>query len=184
MTLFLVVTGLPGSGKSSLAHKLAPLLNLPVIDKDDILERLYDTRGTGDAVWRRALSRESDTLFREQAEQSTNGAILVSFWHLPGMPRDSGTPTDWLESLKGTIVNLACECPPALAAQRYQQRRRHPGHLDALKPPEEIKATIESVAACKPLEFNTVIQVDTWQEVNLATLVDHITRHLTALAPQ
>ena len=45
--------------------------------------------------WRRKPSRESDLPFREAAE-SPKGAILVSFWRLPGMPLDSGTPADWL----------------------------------------------------------------------------------------
>lgn len=64
---YVVISGLPGSGKSTLARGLARLLNLPVIDKDDSLERLFETRGIGDAAWRRALSRESDQLFQKQA---------------------------------------------------------------------------------------------------------------------
>jgi len=50
-----------------VARQLAPLLRLPLIDKDDILERLYETRGTGDAAWRRALSRESDAILQRDA---------------------------------------------------------------------------------------------------------------------
>src|SRR5262245_21187082 len=92
---FVVISGLPGSGKSTLAHRLAPALGLPVIDKDDILERLFESKGTGDHVWRRALSRESDRILHSDAEAS-NGAVVVSFWHQPGMSADSGTPTRWL----------------------------------------------------------------------------------------
>ena len=88
-------------------------------------------KGVGDAAWRRALSRESDVLFRDEAQRS-NGAFLVSFWHLPGMPMDSGTPTDWLPALSSRIVNLHCQCPTTIAAARYWHRRRHPGHLDDL----------------------------------------------------
>lgn len=60
---FVVVSGLPGSGKSTVARLVSPALNLPVIDKDDILERLFDSKGVGDASWRRALSRQSDVIF-------------------------------------------------------------------------------------------------------------------------
>ena len=59
---FVVVSGLPGSGKSTLARRLAAPLELAVIDKDDILEQLFESKGTGDAAWRRALSRESDAI--------------------------------------------------------------------------------------------------------------------------
>jgi shikimate kinase len=48
-----VVSGLPGSGKSTIARRLGPLINLPVIDADDILERLVESKGVGDASWRR-----------------------------------------------------------------------------------------------------------------------------------
>jgi len=57
------VSGLPGSGKTTLAGRLAPALHLPLIDKDDILNDLFDLRGTGDIAWRRALSRDSDEIF-------------------------------------------------------------------------------------------------------------------------
>jgi len=75
-------------------------LNLPVIDKDDILESLFESKGTGDFAWRRALSRESDAIFQDLAKAS-EGALLVSFWRAPGMPQDSGTPTGWLPGLSG-----------------------------------------------------------------------------------
>jgi adenylate kinase family enzyme len=76
---FLVVSGLPGSGKSTLAQKLATTLGLPVIDKDQILDRLFESKGVGDATWRRSLSRESDAILEREAT-SSDGAILVSFW--------------------------------------------------------------------------------------------------------
>ena len=86
---FVVVSGLPGSGKSTVARLVSPALNLPVIDKDDILERLFDSKGVGDASWRRALSRESDVIFEEEAKAS-DGALLVSFWRLEGMASKRG----------------------------------------------------------------------------------------------
>ena len=39
----MVVSGLPGSGKSALATGLSARLGLPVIDKDVVLEALYDS---------------------------------------------------------------------------------------------------------------------------------------------
>ncbi len=174
---FVVVSGLPGSGKSFLAGRLAPLLDLPLIDKDDILERLFDIKGVvGDPAWRRALSRESDVLFRAEAERSKGGAILVSFWHLPGMPPDSGTPAHWLPALSaGRMVNLCCECPPNIATARFCQRRRHPGHLDSVRTHDEVLKAIQSVAACGSLDVGTrVVHCDTSLEVDVPLLAKSI----------
>jgi AAA domain len=170
---FIVVSGLPGSGKSWLALKLAHLLGLAVIDKDDILERLFDSKGTGDLAWRRTLSRQSDLIFRQDAEAS-NGAILVSFWRLPGMPADSGTPTDWLMGLSNRIVNLHCVCPVEVAAARFSRRRRHPGHLDSARSCEQILTSIRELAQLKPMEIGERVSVDTSAEIELQSVVSRI----------
>jgi shikimate kinase len=43
---FVVISGLPGSGKTTLGRRLAPALTLPFIDKDDILDRLFESKGS------------------------------------------------------------------------------------------------------------------------------------------
>jgi predicted kinase len=172
---FVVVSGLPGSGKSTLARLLAPLLNLPVIDKDDILERLFESKGVGDSAWRRALSRESDLLFQQEALAS-GGALLVSFWRLPGMPPDSGTPTDWLSELSNPLVQLHCYCPPDVAATRFRHRRRHAGHLDDTASEAGIQARIQAIADLGPLEIGHRIDVDTSSEPRLDVLVRDIVK--------
>ena len=160
--IFVVVSGLPGSGKSTLARRLAPLLNLPVIDKDDILERLFEAKGVGDAKWRRALSRESDKLFQAEA-LNVEGAILVSFWRLPGMAFDSGTPTEWLRELSHRVFNVHCICAPEIAAERLFRRKQHPGHLDSAASNEDVLASILAISHLDPLEIGHRIEVDTSQ---------------------
>src|SRR5512134_3128001 len=102
---FVVVSGLPGSGKTTLGRQLAGELGLPLLDKDDILDRLFEANGTGDSAWRRRLSRESDVILEREAAAS-NGAVLTSLWRVPGMAADSGTPTHWLRDLSNLVVNV------------------------------------------------------------------------------
>ena len=157
---FVVISGLPGSGKTTLGRRLATALGIVLIDKDEILDGLFETKGIGDLEWRRALSRESDAILEARARDS-GGAVLVSHWRIPGMPAESGTPTDWLTSLPGNLVHVRCACPAQIAADRFARRLRHPGHLDSMRAIEEIVARIYALAALMPLAIEPVIDVDT-----------------------
>jgi hypothetical protein len=172
---FVVMSGLPGSGKSTLAGRLAAPLQLAVIDKDDILESLFESKGTGDAAWRRALSRESDAILQDLAMASA-GALLVSFWRLPGMPPDSGTPTDWLPKLSGRVINLHCSCAPGVAAARFMRRTRHPGHLDAGVSETEVLESIRAIARFGTPDIVPRIEVDTSAEPELDRVFREILR--------
>lgn len=170
---FVVVSGLPGSGKSTIAQQLAVALGLPLLDKDEILERLFESKGIGDKNWRRMLSRESDRILQHEASASL-GAVLVSHWHLPGMPMDSGTPTHWFEDLSARIVNLHCRCDAELATKRFVQRKRHPGHLDSEKTFSEISAGIERVSGFGRLTLKLNVEVDTSQPVVLDSVLREV----------
>lgn len=168
--LFGVISGLPGSGKTTLGRALAPALNLPFIDKDDILNRLFESKGVGNAAWRRTLSRESDVILRQEA-MSSNGAILASLWRLPGMPSDSGTPTDWLDAASQHVIHLHCACELDVAASRFLHRRRHPGHLDGESSDAEVLVSLRKLTQLPPLHIGQRIDVDTSNEPNLADVV-------------
>jgi glucokinase len=176
---FVVISGLPGSGKTTLGRRLAHALNLPLIDKDDILDRLFESKGVGNAAWRRTLSRESDMIFQDEAARS-DGAVLASFWHVPGMPPDSGTPADWLDAPSHHVVNVHCVCEVEVAASRFLQRRRHPGHLDE-ESSAEVLVSLRQLAQLAPLEIGQRIDVDTSREPSLTDLVGAIRRALDAL---
>ncbi|MEF9883472.1 AAA family ATPase [Streptomyces sp. P9-A4] len=136
---FVVVSGLPASGKSTIAHGLATRLGLPVLDKDVILESLYDSLGVGDHSWRHRLSRAAnDVLYALAADAGR--AVLVNWWH-----RD--TAPDRLRALGGTLVEVFCACDPALVTERFRTRERHPGHLDHELGPQQLRDRVAAWAA-------------------------------------
>ncbi|MEA2601542.1 MAG: hypothetical protein QOF89_2534 [Acidobacteriota bacterium] len=165
MHRFIVMSGLPGSGKTTVGRRLAQALGLPMLDKDEILEALFDSLGIGDAEWRNRLSRTADEVLRRLADQ-TSGAVLTSFWRHPRVTGESGTPTDWLSSLSGKIVEVHCVCPPAVAAERFSARRRHDGHLDRDKRYDELLASFVELAARGPLGLGPLVSIDTGQPID------------------
>ena len=179
----LIISGLPASGKSTLARRLAPVLGLPVIDKDDLLEALFAARGVGDAAWRAALSREADERFRHAAERG-GGACLVSWWRHPRGPADTGTPTRWLGALAAPPLEVHCVCPAAVAAARFVARRRHPGHLDGTKTAEEVAERFAALAELGPLGYGPVLPVATDGVVDLAPVVTWVRAQLEVPPPE
>jgi gluconate kinase len=171
---FVIVSDLPASGKSTAATAVAVALGLPLLDKDDILEPLFEGLGIGDSDWRMRLSRAADLVLHKMALRS-NGAVIVSWWRHPRSELDSGTSTDWLRSLPGELIELHCRCSPQLAVDRFFGRIRHTGHLDDLKSHVEELDKFERYAAHGPLRLGSLVEVDTGQPLELNALTRRIT---------
>ncbi len=173
-----VVSGLAASGKTTVGRALSEGLSLPVIDKDDILEALFDSMGCEDREQRHRLSRASDeVLFRVAA--SSGSAVLVNWW-------DHDTAPDRLRAIADFAIEVFCECPIEVAAARFASRQRHPGHLDRLRTPEEhaegIRRLRESYRG--PLRLNdSLVTVDTGRPVDVDVLLADV-RAALALALQ
>ena len=172
-TFCIVVTGLPGSGKTTIGRKVAHELKIPLLDKDDYLETLYEERGVGDTAWRQALSRESDQLF-QQASVAERAAALVSHWRPPNLATQSGTPVDWIPNSFKRVIELYCHCPAEEATKRFIIRKRHPGHLDHLKSPDLVLDWMRGYAEHLPLEIETLVTVNTAETVSLKEVLERL----------
>jgi AAA domain len=170
---FIIFSGLPASGKSSIARELAPRLRLPVLDKDDFLEALFDQRASAGVGTRSTLSREADQRL-VAAANAVAGACLVSWWRRPQVDPTSGTPTEWLAELSPPLIELYCRCRVDTAVERFLSRRRHPGHLDVTRSAKSLRVQFASFAAMGPLGCGTLIEVDTEQPIHLDTLMSDL----------
>lgn len=160
----IVISGLPGSGKTSLARQLAPELGWPLLSKDDVKEALFDVLGTGDLEYASRLSRAAHVAMYTLARTMPT-AILEAFFQ-PGMAEKD------LEGLGRDFIQVHCVCPVEVALDRYRRRvadpDRHWGHLPEHQPsdPHWATSTPQPLALDGPL-----IQIDTTEPVDLPTLV-------------
>lgn len=175
MLRHIIVTGIPASGKSTVGHAVATALELPMLDKDEILEAMFDSQGVGNAEWRSRLSRAADETLQERALRS-GSAVITSWWRHPSSQFDSGTPVEWLSSLPGVMVELHCVCSPRIATERFLSRQRHDGHLDSSKTHVEVLASFQQQAALGPLRVGRVVEVNTEGSLRLKTVLAQIDR--------
>ncbi|GAA1260789.1 AAA family ATPase [Kitasatospora nipponensis] len=171
---FVIISGLPASGKSTLARALAERMSLPLIDKDEILEALYESLGIGDHGWRHRLSRASDDVLFALAARAP-GAVLDNWWHHETAPAR-------LRELGGRLVEVFCDCDPAVAAERFQTRTRHPGHLDPQHTPEQVAERVAFLRATFPGPLRLggpLLVVDTNHPVDPDVVTDQLDQLLT-----
>jgi hypothetical protein len=171
---FIVMTGLPASGKTTLGRAVAGELVLPLVDKDEILVSLFETQGVNSPQERSRLSRASDQVL-EHAVRESNGAVIASFWRRDELSKTSGTPTGWLADLPSSlVVEVWCECSPTVAADRFRSRVHHPGHFDSRSEPAELLRGFERLAESGPVTRGPLVRVSTETPVDVLAVCSQI----------
>lgn len=155
---FVVVSGPPASGKSTLAPALADELNLPLLAKDTIKDALMSVLPVPNVEASRQIGRAAVQAMLALAEQCRPGAVIESNFYRT-VARDD------LLALPGRVIEIFCRCDAATAAGRYQERAgtRHAGHFDSIRTTDELwnEEVSEPVAGGWPLlEVNTNAPVD------------------------
>ena len=149
-----MVSGAPGTGKSTIARALGTDLRFPVLSLDPVKEALADVLGLGDEDWsNRVGDAAAEVVFR--LASAFPDAVAEGWWR--GARRDRA-----LDEFAGAI-EVFCYCDPQLAGDRAAARighGRHPIHRDVINPAmaDRVAWLAESV---KPLELAaTLVKAD------------------------
>lgn len=162
--MYVPVTGVPGSGKTTLGRTIAAALALPLLSKDVIKESLYDALG---ALDRAALSQAATEVIWALLPQSPAGAV-VDIWLDPR--RDVGIAQAGLAAAGvSDVVEVMCSCPGDVSVQRYLARPRHGAHLSHADE-ATLQRIRDSADLMAPLGVGPTLTVDTTQPLDSAQI--------------
>lgn len=155
----ILVTGHPGTGKSTLARVLAGRYGLALLRKDAIKEPLLDSLGARNREESRRLSDASFAIMFSLARECLDaGEGLI----LEGNFRPGEHEAAVLALIEGRtevrITQIVCRAADAVRIARLQARAndpsRHSGHRDAALATEKYKSD-ELALPGEPLVFDT-----------------------------
>lgn len=167
---FVIVSGAPGAGKSTLAGPLAAALGFSLIAKDYIKEAIWDAVDPprGDLAWSRRTGGAAMEVLWAVAERSDRFVIEANFRPHSSYERRR------LERLgrDAQFVEVYCDCPPDVAADRYRLRAASPDHHHAHAGRTLAQDTLDEFD--RPLSLGPVIRVDTRVPVDLTTVTEQV----------
>lgn len=163
-----VVSGAPGTGKSTVARYVGRKLSFPLLSLDEIKETLGDCLGGGDEDWSdRIGDAAAEIVFRLTA--TFPSAVAEGWWR--GQRRERA-----LREFEGCI-EIFCHCEPQLAEQRMRARHaegRHPIHRDVINPAIMERATMLAQTV-QPLGLGcALIEIDTTKQVDWGGLLTEL----------
>lgn len=172
-----LVNGLPGSGKTTLARSLAHELRLPLLSTDVVKETLADAIGVippdGRTAreWSQILGiAAAETLWALLAD-APDGAVLENPWLAHTRPVvAAGLHRAGMRE----VHEVWCEVPVDVAQQRFAARaaQRHAVHGDTCDGVDD--RWEHWVRMAEPLGLGPVHRVDTTREVDVRTLASRI----------
>ncbi len=160
----MVVTGVPGAGKTTLGLELAKALGVPFVSLDSIKESLYSTDAWSRDRHELRLAAEVELVVQLDA---VVGSVVVDIWIAP--ERDTDRITTLLRKQRRDIVELVCRVPADVAVERYAGRQRSGPHRPA--DASTLHRIQEAVEHFEPMGIGRCIEIDTSRPVDIDGVV-------------
>ena len=127
----IIIAGMPATGKSTIAKKIAGKLGLPILEKDDIKEELFDTVGYKDLTEKRMLDRAATAVLLRCTESVLkSGQALIIVNNFESNMREK--VQQMIDSCACSSVMVFLDGDPEVLYARYverdRKRSRHMGH--------------------------------------------------------
>ena len=185
--LMIIVTGAPATGKTTLSKKLGKRFNLPVINKDEIKETLFDSLGIKDNEWALKLGAASFQLtyvFVEKMLQTGKPFIVEGNF---GNEYATKSFLDIKSRCNYKTLQLFCHAEDKVLYERYISRdnsgERHPGHGRLMLGFEEYKKIMNNKNHKLEIPGGVNIDIDTtkFENVNLQEIYDEVEKRVISL---
>lgn len=183
-SLMIIVTGTSATGKTVLSKNIANKFKLPIINKDEIKELLFDNLGIKDEEWAVKLGMTSfklTYLFVEKLCETGNTFIAEGNF-------ENKYATKIFSYIKSKynykVLQIYCYAKVEVLYDRYIKRdnsgERHPGHIIQINGLEGFKNRVTNKNFRLDVDDSINIDIDTtkFEDIKLQQIYDEIIKNI------
>lgn len=183
--VLVVVSGPPGAGKTTLAARLGAEVGLPVFDRDDLKDAMFEVLGWSDREWSMKVGRASYVLLYSIIELLAQaGVSLIAETNFRN-PDGGDSLRSIVAATGASLIEIHCSAAPDVLLRRFRERwesgGRHPGHVAGHFDLDRAETGEQFASGHPPLAIGDVLlEVDTTdpEKIDWDAITTHVRRAL------